>query len=154
MESSGDTFAFSAAIAAGNVIGKGLVRARNNWMPLLLGYTIVFLLGLASVLASVYDLEDHDKSQDPERKAWGGFNERPMTAKCYEQERTAMILSLFFGLLGADQFYAGHWPLAIFKLLTVGGLGLWSLIDTILWIVGGVYGTPGCPGGSTKGWQY
>jgi hypothetical protein len=77
-----------------------------------------------------------------------------MTDKCYQQERTAMFLSLFLGLLGVDQFYARHWPLAVFKFLTIGGLGLWSLIDTILWIVGGVYGTPGCPGGSAKGWQY
>lgn len=77
-----------------------------------------------------------------------------MTEKCYRQERTAMLLSLFLGLLGVDQFYAHHWPLAIFKLLTLGGLGTWAFVDMILWIVGGVYGTPGCPGGSSKEWQY
>lgn len=65
-----------------------------------------------------------------------------------------MLLSLFLGLLGVDQFYAHHWPLAIFKFLTLGGLGTWAFVDMILWIVGGVYGTPGCPGGSSKGWQY
>lgn len=65
-----------------------------------------------------------------------------------------MILSLLLGVLGVDQFYAHHWPLAVFKLLTIGGLGAWSFVDVILWIVGGVYGTPGCPGGSSKGWQY
>ncbi|KAE8449348.1 hypothetical protein EG329_008249 [Mollisiaceae sp. DMI_Dod_QoI] len=83
----------------------------------------------------------------PLTKRWGGFNERPMTNKCYRQERTATLLALFFGTFGADQFYAHHWALAVFKLLTAGGLGLWSLIDVVLWIVGGVYATPGCPGG-------
>jgi hypothetical protein len=65
-----------------------------------------------------------------------------------------MLLSVFLGTLGIDQFYAHHWPLAIFKLLTGGGFGLWSLVDIILWIMGGVYGTPGCPGGSSVSWQY
>ncbi|KAG7000871.1 TM2 domain-containing protein [Fusarium oxysporum f. sp. conglutinans] len=87
-------------------------------------------------------------------RGWGGFNEQPLTQKCYRQERTAMLLSLFLGSFGVDHFYAHHWPLAVFKLWTLGGLGLWSFIDLILWIVGGVYGTPGCPGGSSKGWQY
>ncbi|KAM5388308.1 hypothetical protein ACJA88_000172 [Fusarium oxysporum] len=96
------------------------------------------------------------KEQQPSlhTRSWGGFDERPRTEKCYRQERTAMILSLLFGTLGVDQFYAHHWPLAVFKLLTVGGLGVWAFVDMILWIVGGVYGTPGCPGGSSKGWQY
>ncbi|KAB5511593.1 hypothetical protein GE09DRAFT_981767 [Coniochaeta sp. 2T2.1] len=87
------------------------------------------------------------------KRDWG-FDERPTTRQCYAQERTAMLLALFLGPLGVDQFYAQHWPLAIFKLLTGGGLGLWSLIDIVLWMVGGIYGTPGCPGGSSRGWAY
>lgn len=65
-----------------------------------------------------------------------------------------MLLALFLGTFGIDQFYAHHWVLAVFKLLTLGGLGWWSLVDIILWIVGGVYGTPGCPGGSSREWAY
>lgn len=84
-------------------------------------------------------------------RSWGGFDERPLTNKCYRQERVAMLLSLFFGGVGADQYYARHWPLAVFKMLTLGGFGLWALIDMVLWIVGGVYGTPGCPGGGSNG---
>ena len=79
-----------------------------------------------------------------------------MTEKCYRQERTAMLLNLFLGCFGVDHWYARHWALAAGKLLTLGFLGLWSMIDMILWIVGGVYGTPGCPGGAGPGneWQY
>ncbi|RDL37900.1 Uncharacterized protein BP5553_05333 [Venustampulla echinocandica] len=80
-------------------------------------------------------------------KRWGGFDSRPTSNRCYAQERTATLLSYILGPLAVDQFYAHHWVLAVFKLLTFGGLGLWWFIDIILWIVGGVYGTPGCPGG-------
>jgi hypothetical protein len=88
-----------------------------------------------------------------DRREWG-FDERPTTQQCYAQERTAMLLALFLGSFGVDQFYAQHWPLAVFKLLTGGGFGLWSLIDMVLWIVGGIYGTHGCPGGSSRVWAY
>lgn len=79
-----------------------------------------------------------------------------MTSICYKQERVATLLSLFLGTFGADHFYARHWVLAVFKLITCGGGGLWSLIDHVLWIVGGVYGTPGCPGGAgpERQWAY
>lgn len=52
----------------------------------------------------------------------------------------------------ADLFeYIG--VLAAFKLLTLGGLGTWSLIDVVLWIVGGIYGLPDC-GGGYGGWDH
>ncbi|KAH7184212.1 hypothetical protein BKA60DRAFT_474715, partial [Fusarium oxysporum] len=91
---------------------------------------------------------------DLAKRSWGGFDERPTTAKCYRQERTAMLLAFFLGSFGIDQFYAHHWPLAVFKLLTLGAGGIWWLVDVVLWMVGGVYGTPGCPGGSEHSWQY
>lgn len=58
-----------------------------------------------------------------------------------------MLLSFWLGFLGVDQFYAHHWLLAAFKLLTVGGVGIWWLVDFNFWILGGYYGTPGCSGG-------
>jgi len=55
-----------------------------------------------------------------------------------------MLFSLFLGVLGIDQFYAGNLGLALGKLFTGGGLGIWALVDTILWIIGGHYTTPRC----------
>ncbi|EGU88665.1 hypothetical protein FOPG_18854 [Fusarium oxysporum f. sp. conglutinans race 2 54008] len=128
---------------------KGISSATRRAKEIILIYVFIAVTG--AVL-----LYMNPEQEEPQlaTRGWGGFNEQPLTQKCYRQERTAMLLSLFLGSFGVDHFYAHHWPLAVFKLWTLGGLGLWSFIDLILWIVGGVYGTPGCPGGSSKGWQY
>lgn len=52
---------------------------------------------------------------------------------------TALLLSLFTGSLGADRFYLGYTGLGILKLITSGGLGIWSLIDSIR-LLKGSYG--------------
>ncbi|MCS7222875.1 MAG: TM2 domain-containing protein [Anaerolineae bacterium] len=44
---------------------------------------------------------------------------------------TALLLSIFLGVLGIDRFYLGYTGKGILKLLTGGGLGIWWLIDLI-----------------------
>lgn len=44
----------------------------------------------------------------------------------------ALLLSIFLGSLGVDRFYMGYVGLGILKLLTMGGCGIWWLIDVIL----------------------
>ena len=45
---------------------------------------------------------------------------------------TALILGLFLGALGIDGFYIGHVGLGVGKLLTLGGLWVWQIIDWFL----------------------
>lgn len=43
-----------------------------------------------------------------------------------------LLLSIFLGGLGVDRFYTGHTMLGVLKLITCGGMGIWSLIDIIM----------------------
>lgn len=48
----------------------------------------------------------------------------------------ALILCFFAGFLGAHRFYVGKVGTAVLMLVTLGGFGLWSLIDFVLIALG------------------
>ncbi|WP_129311532.1 TM2 domain-containing protein [Streptomyces sp. L2] len=47
----------------------------------------------------------------------------------------AGVLQILLGFLGAGRFYVGSVGVGIAQLLTFGGLGVWALIDGILFLV-------------------
>lgn len=47
-----------------------------------------------------------------------------------------LISSLTLGGFGVDRFYLGHWKEGLGKLFSFGGLGVWTLVDLILIIIG------------------
>ncbi|XP_055874074.1 TM2 domain-containing protein CG11103-like [Biomphalaria glabrata] len=49
---------------------------------------------------------------------------------------TTLIYSVLLGFLGMDRFCLGHTGTAVGKLLTLGGVGIWWIIDVILLVTG------------------
>ena len=44
----------------------------------------------------------------------------------------AVVLVVFFGFLGAHRFYAGRWVTGLLEAITLGGLGVWWIIDIFI----------------------
>ena len=57
----------------------------------------------------------------------------------------AFLLALFLGFLGAHRFYVGKVGTAVLMIITLGGLGVWWLIDVIMILLGGFRDKAGLP---------
>ncbi len=55
-----------------------------------------------------------------------------------KSQLVALLLCLFVGILGVHRFYLGYIGIGIIQLFTLGGLGIWWLIDLIMIITGGL----------------
>jgi len=44
----------------------------------------------------------------------------------------ALVLSIFMGAAGIDRFYLGQVGAGLGKLFTIGGFGIWWLVDVIM----------------------
>ena len=47
-----------------------------------------------------------------------------------------LLLCIFFGGIGVHRFYAGKIGTGILQLITLGGCGIWTLVDLIMIIIG------------------
>jgi Predicted membrane protein len=57
----------------------------------------------------------------------------------------ALLLCFFLGGFGAHRFYTGKIGTAILMLITLGGLGIWVLIDFIMIAIGSFKDKQGLP---------
>ncbi|WP_374380311.1 TM2 domain-containing protein [Pseudomonas fluvialis] len=69
--------------------------------------------------AAIYLLDIHPRTDD-ERKT----------------HSAGLPAGFFLGCFGAHRFYVGKIGTGILQLLTLGGLGIWALIDWIMIIIG------------------
>ena len=58
---------------------------------------------------------------------------------------TTVLISFFVGWLGIDRFYLGYTGLGILKLVTLGGCGIWAVIDLILIVMNNLPDAQGRP---------
>lgn len=50
----------------------------------------------------------------------------------WQRQLTILIISFLGGYLGLDRFYRGEVGWGIIKLITLGGLGIWYLVDVVI----------------------
>lgn len=57
----------------------------------------------------------------------------------------ALLLCFFLGGIGVHRFYVGKVGTGILMILTLGGLGIWTLVDFVMIIVGSFKDSQGLP---------
>lgn len=75
------------------------------------------------------------------------YGRDPRTGLPYSDKSkiVAGLLQLFLGGFGVGRFYLGYSGIGVGQLLTCGGLGVWSLVDAIMILMGNVPDPQGRP---------
>jgi TM2 domain-containing membrane protein YozV len=56
-----------------------------------------------------------------------------------------LLICWFLGIFGVHRFYTGHTAVGVVQLLTMGGCGIWTLIDLIMIATGSFKDSKGNP---------
>jgi hypothetical protein len=75
----------------------------------------------------------------------GPYGQAPFVSGPGKSFVTTWILSLLLGTLGVDRFYLGKIGSGVTKLLTLGGFGIWAIVDLIITLTGNARDKDGRP---------
>jgi len=67
------------------------------------------------------------------------FQSIPITNEQTDQRNKwiiTLLLCWFLGLFGIHRFYTGHTAIGVVQLLTLGGCGIWTIIDFVIIVTG------------------
>ena len=68
-----------------------------------------------------------------------------MTNNSPKSKIIAILLCVFLGGLGIHRFYLGYTVIGVIQLLTIGGCGIWALVDLVLIAIGSLNDKDGQP---------
>lgn len=74
--------------------------------------------------------------------------QQPIKTKKIPRQRhylAVFFISFMWGTFGVDRMYLGKWGTGILKLVTIGGFGLWVLVDLLLIMTGAMRDKQGRP---------
>lgn len=80
-----------------------------------------------------------------------GVRQPLLAAQCAEKQSnenrwlTTLLLCWFVGVFGVHRFYTGHTAIGVVQLLTLGGCGIWTLVDFIIIVTGNYKDSNGVP---------
>jgi len=86
--------------------------------------------------------ETTDIDEETKKSSDRSFKERQQLIKQYDKGisdidfLTTLLISIFLGGLGIHRFFVGKTGTGILMLVTIGGLGIWWIIDIILIVTG------------------
>ena len=97
----------------------------DNWFKMIIYFGIVGLLFYGTTTQILEALQKNRESKYKESEELSDKDFLP-----------ALILCFFIGILGIHRFYAGKVGTGILMILTLGGLGIWVLVDFIMICIG------------------